>query len=68
VEIRYAIPTHPRGEMTRFCQLRKDYFNELADAVNERYGWHDDASPDYRPKLHVFTEKAYGGMRCPPSL
>ena len=27
VEIRYAIPTHPRGEMTRFCQLRKDYFN-----------------------------------------
>jgi len=68
VAIRYAIPTHPRGEMTRFCQLRKDYFNELADAVNERYGWHDDASPDYRPKLHVFTEKAYGGMRCPPSL
>jgi site-specific DNA recombinase len=28
VEIRYAIPTHPRGEMTRFCQLRKDYFDE----------------------------------------
>ena len=23
VEIRYAIPSHPRGEMTRFCQLRK---------------------------------------------
>jgi len=22
VEIRYAIPTHPRGEMTRFCHLR----------------------------------------------
>jgi hypothetical protein len=24
VEIRDAIPTHPRGEMTRFCQWRKD--------------------------------------------
>ena len=29
VEIRYAIPTHPRGEMTRFCQLRKDYFDNV---------------------------------------
>jgi site-specific DNA recombinase len=26
VEIRYAIPTAPRGETTHFCQLRKDYF------------------------------------------
>ena len=26
VEIRYAIPTHPRGEISRFCQLRKLYF------------------------------------------
>src|SRR5215831_17901872 len=26
VEIRYAIPTAPRGETYRFCQLRKDYF------------------------------------------
>jgi hypothetical protein len=26
VEIRYVIPTHPRSETTRFCQLRKDYF------------------------------------------
>jgi len=26
VEIRYAIPTAPRGETSRFCQLRKDYF------------------------------------------
>jgi site-specific DNA recombinase len=24
VEVRYAIPTHPRGEIARFCQLRKD--------------------------------------------
>jgi site-specific DNA recombinase len=26
VEIRYAIPIAPRGETSRFCQLRKDYF------------------------------------------
>src|SRR5262245_23135199 len=31
VEIRYAIPTHPRGEMTRFCQLRKDYFHKIIE-------------------------------------
>jgi hypothetical protein len=29
VEIRDAIPTHPRGEMTRFCQWRKDYFHRI---------------------------------------
>ena len=27
VEIRYVIPTTPRGETTRFYQLRKDYFH-----------------------------------------
>lgn len=27
VEIRYVIPTSPRGEHTRFCHLRLDYFN-----------------------------------------
>ena len=27
VEIRYVIPTGPNGEHTRFCHLRKDYFN-----------------------------------------
>jgi site-specific DNA recombinase len=26
VEIRYVIPTHPRSEHVRFCQLRQDYF------------------------------------------
>jgi site-specific DNA recombinase len=29
VAIRYAIPTHPRSETTRFCQLRKDYFYHI---------------------------------------
>jgi len=34
VEIRYAIPTHPRSEMTRFCQLRKDYFHNIVEILN----------------------------------
>jgi hypothetical protein len=34
VEIRYAIPTHPRGEMTRFCQLRKDYFHNVVEILD----------------------------------
>ena len=29
VEIRYALPTHPRGETTRFCHLRQDYFDDV---------------------------------------
>jgi site-specific DNA recombinase len=34
VEIRYAIPTHPRGEMTRFCQLRQDYFHKIVEVLH----------------------------------
>jgi site-specific DNA recombinase len=30
VEIRYVIPTSPDGEHTRFCPLRKDYFDHPA--------------------------------------
>ena len=33
VEIRYVIPTSPAGEHTRFCHLRKDYFDEGCDPV-----------------------------------
>jgi site-specific DNA recombinase len=29
VEIRYALPTHPRSETTRFCHLRQDYFHHI---------------------------------------
>jgi hypothetical protein len=29
VEIRYVIPTSPRGEHHRFCQLRTDYLVSL---------------------------------------
>ena len=34
VEIRYAIPTHPRGETTRFCHLRKDYFDSIVEILD----------------------------------
>ena len=30
VEIRYVIPITPKGELSRFCHLRKDYFNGRA--------------------------------------
>jgi site-specific DNA recombinase len=33
VEIRYVIPTSPAGEQTRFCHLRKDYFNAPATRI-----------------------------------
>ena len=35
VEIRYVIPTSPAGEHTRFCHLRKDYFDEGGDPVGD---------------------------------
>jgi site-specific DNA recombinase len=33
VEIRYVIPTSEAGTQTRFCQLRKDYFDLPAQAI-----------------------------------
>ena len=33
VEIRYAVPTHPRGESSQFCHLRKDYFNDIVEIL-----------------------------------
>jgi site-specific DNA recombinase len=33
VEIRYVIPTSPKGEESRFCHLRKDYFDLEASFV-----------------------------------
>jgi site-specific DNA recombinase len=40
VEIRYVIPTTEASTHTRFCHLRKDYFNVPADGqdVNDRLG------------------------------
>jgi len=32
VEIRYVVPTSPRGEHTRFCHLRLDYFDPPVSA------------------------------------
>jgi site-specific DNA recombinase len=31
VEIRYVLPTHPGSEGTRFCHLRKDYFDHVVE-------------------------------------
>jgi len=43
------------------CRLNKQrLINGLAGGVNERHCWHDDSSPNYRPKFRVFTEKAHG--------
>lgn len=33
VEIRYVLPTSPDSEHVRFCQLRKDYFDGVAAAI-----------------------------------
>jgi site-specific DNA recombinase len=35
VEIRYVIPTSPKGEESRFCHLRKDYFDLPTERVDE---------------------------------
>jgi len=33
VEIRYVVPTGPKGETTPFCHLRLDYFTAKTPAV-----------------------------------
>jgi site-specific DNA recombinase len=40
VEIRYVIPTSPKGETIRFCHLRLDYFNSpvIADQFQQTRG------------------------------
>ncbi|MGI8746419.1 MAG: hypothetical protein ACR2NN_28345 [Bryobacteraceae bacterium] len=32
-EIPYVVPTHSRGETTRFCHLRKDYFDDIVQVL-----------------------------------
>ena len=34
VEIRYALPTHPRSKTTRFCHLRQDYFDNVIEILD----------------------------------
>ncbi len=36
VEIRYVVPTSPRGEHTRFCHLRLDYFDGPVPAAERQ--------------------------------
>lgn len=33
IEVRYVVPTDPRGETTRFCHLRKDYFHDVVQVL-----------------------------------
>jgi site-specific DNA recombinase len=53
VEIRYALPTHPRSETTRFCHLRKDYFDDVIEILNL-------ADFDHRPVLLVVVLNGRG--------
>jgi len=50
VEIRYAIPTSPAGEVTRFCLLRADYRTALGAA--ERVAGGGDPLRENRLQLH----------------
>jgi hypothetical protein len=53
------IRVHNVAKSLSFCRLTKQrLINELADGINERYGQHDDASPDHHPKFLQITEKA----------
>jgi site-specific DNA recombinase len=38
VEIRYVVPTGPKGETTPFCHLRLDYLHRPADATQPDQG------------------------------
>jgi hypothetical protein len=63
------IRVHNAEKSLSFCHLTKQrLINELADGGNERYGWHDDALLDHRPKFRVFTEKASSALSNIPSM
>ena len=38
VEIRYVIPTGPKGKITRFCHLRTDYFDPHSETISFESG------------------------------
>jgi site-specific DNA recombinase len=46
VEIRYVIPTSPKGENTRFCQLRTDYFDFHPVLINLQSSFRFQAGDD----------------------
>jgi hypothetical protein len=53
VEIRYAIPTSPKGEYVRFCHLRLDYFStprlSQSDQHHQTIELHVDGSAPCAP-------------------
>lgn len=54
VEIRYVIPTNPKGEISRFCHLRKDYFNVVRNAERRVF-----APPSPRARFHLLSNGCY---------
>jgi hypothetical protein len=50
VEIRYVIPLSPDGERTRFCHLRKDYFD---DVIHVRRGTATTMPPELTTLLQL---------------
>jgi hypothetical protein len=54
VEIRYEIPTSPKSEKIRFCQLRSDYFHNPSASLAVRMLWSALRSSAFRSDMrHV---------------
>jgi hypothetical protein len=51
IEIRYVMPTSPRGEQTRFSHLHTDYFGQVAITQLVRYVLPDTESDDLGIKV-----------------
>jgi hypothetical protein len=64
VEIRYVIPTNPRGETTRFYQLRKDYFEV---PLVPRLASRQSRSAPRRRHAQAGREAVSGGSLAPPA-
>jgi hypothetical protein len=63
VEIRYAIPTSPKGETIRFCHLRLDYFNAPMTTNRGGKAMHIAAKAEQviaRFVLHLLTNTPFG--------
>ncbi len=63
VEIRYVIPTHPRSEHVRSCQLRKDYFHHIVE-VAHLTDWRSE-SPSANCRIVASARRQGGRAGCP---
>ena len=57
VEIRYVVPTGPKGETTPFCHLRLDYLDGPAIFIRLQHG--------LRGQRHIGTEERFQGFETP---